>query len=205
MREKLMYPFYSMVHPIDGFEGIKWSKKGSIGVSILILLCFFLSQILRTVLTGFAFNMTRPERLNILILLCSTVVPFVFWTVANWSLCTLMDGEGKFQHIWIASAYALMPVILSNILMTVASNLITIPEAAFMGMAQTVFSLWGLMLMTMAMMIIHQYTFGKTLLSMFLTVVGMGIIVFLIVLVFSLFQQLSIFIGTIYSEIQYRL
>ena len=36
------------------------------------------------------------------------VVPVLFFCIANWSLTTLMDGEGKFVEIFISTCYALV-------------------------------------------------------------------------------------------------
>ncbi len=41
-----------------------------------------------------------------------TVVLFIIWCIANWCLTTLMDGKGKFNHIYMATAYAFTPYVL---------------------------------------------------------------------------------------------
>ena len=51
----------------------------------------------------------------------------------------------------------------------------------------------------------HQYTFTKTIVCIILTVIGMLLILFLLVLLMSLFQQVWLFFYTIYTEILYRI
>ena len=63
---------------------------------------------------------------------------------------------------------------------------------------------WSIILMIQAMRAAHQYSFGKTLVSMVGTVIVMLLILFLAVLLISLFQQLYVFIYQIYTEILYR-
>lgn len=50
----------------------------------------------------------------------------------------------------------------------------------------------------------HQYTFSKTLVCIILTIIGMLLILCLLVLIMSLFQQVWLFFLTIYTEIMYR-
>jgi hypothetical protein len=80
----------------------------------------------------------------------------------------------------------------------------TLDEGAFIGLLEGVRQLWFVLLLTVAMKVTHQYSLPKTIVSMLLTVIGIGIILFLGILVFSLFQQLGIFIRTVYSEILFR-
>lgn len=200
-----LYPFYLLLHPSVGFEGIKWYKKGSIKVSIAILFVFFVVSIFVRQTTGFIFNFNRPDKLNLFMEFTKTIIPFLLWVVANWSLCTLMDGEGKFSEIWVASSYALWPFVVISIPEAVISNLLTQREGTFLGMMQVIAIGWSLVFFISAMKEIHQFNFKKTIVSMLLTVLGMGVIIFLGVLIFSLFQQLYIFIVTVYSEIKFRL
>ena len=204
-KNMLLYPFYSMFHPVEGFEGIKWYKKGSMKVSFVLLFIFFAATIFIRQTTGFIFNFNRVDKLNLLMEFSRTILPFILWVVANWSLCTLMDGEGRFSEIWISTVYALWPYIIVSVPGTILSNLLAEREGAFLGMIQGIALGWSLILLILAMKEIHQYTLKKTLISMLLTVFGMGVIIFLGVLIFSLFQQLFLFLYTVYSEIKFRL
>ena len=65
--------------------------------------------------------------------------------------------------------------------------------------------IWTGFLLFAAMLSIHQYTAGKTVLSILATVLGMGIILFLCVLFFNLIQQLFSFGYNIYNEIVFRI
>ncbi|MNC83360.1 hypothetical protein D3C75_1372720 [compost metagenome] len=53
-------------------------------------------------------------------------------------------------------------------------------------------------------MTVHQYTVIKTIITMVLTVIVMGIIIFLGALVFSMLQQLFEFGYNIYRELIFR-
>jgi hypothetical protein len=116
-----------------------------------------------------------------------------------------MDGEGRFSEIWIAASYALFPFIVVSLPEAVISNFLAQREGAFLGMMSVIANGWSLIFLIAAMKEIHQFSLKKTIISMLLTVLGMGVIIFLGVLIFSLFQQLFIFLYTVYSEIKFRL
>lgn len=197
---------YVMIHPMDGYGEMKWGrKKGSFLTAFVILALLFVSNVASRQATGFVFNNSRPDKLNLLLELAYTFLPFLLWVVANWSFCTLMDGEGRFSEICIFSAYALAPMAVFTLPAVVISNFMILQEGAFLSLYNTLVQLWTLVLLVIAMKEAHQYSFKKTILSMGLTVVGMGIVIFLAVLVMSLFQQLFIFLSTVYSEIMYRI
>lgn len=198
------YPLYIMFHPFDGYQEMKHNKKFSLGLSCLILFLWFAAEILDWDSTGFIFNWKRPEQLNVYLVMVQTFIVFLLWVVANWALCTLMDGEGRFVEIWVASAYALIPYIITSFIVTIFSNVLVYQEGTFLQYAAIIGQIWSVALLFVGMQEIHQYSVKKTLISMFFTVVGIGIIIFLCVLLFSLFQQLYVFLYTIYSELKFR-
>src|SRR5699024_5477222 len=129
----------------------------------------------------------------------------IIWCVANWSITTLMDGEGKFKEIIIATAYALVPMIIIYVITTIMSQFITREEAAFYFFLDSFALMWFIFLLFVGIMTIHQYTVAKTIATFFLSFVVMGIIIFLGLLSFSLIQQIYAFVETIFREIAYRM
>jgi len=202
-QSKLM--FYTMFHPLQGFEEIKLNKKGSIRLSILILAVWFLSAILDRKVTGFIFNTYQIDKLNILTLLPGTVVIFSIWVISNWGFCTLLDGEGSFKEIWIVSAYALVPYIIFSLATVFLSNFLTLEGGVFLTWIFQFGKYWSIILIFLGLYEMHQYTLKKTLWSIMLTILGILIIIFLALLVFSLYNQVIVFFRTIYSEIIFRL
>lgn len=61
--------------------------------------------------------------------------------------------------------------------------------------------LWFVLLVLVGIMTIHNFTLGKTLITLFLTFVAMIIIIFICVLLVTILQQLFLFFKSIYMEL----
>ena len=203
--ELIRYPLYVCLHPFKGYWDVKYEGKGKLNIAVLILISLTIVMILKRQFTGFVVNFNNPNQLNSLDELQFIVLPFIIWCVANWSITTLMDGEGKFKEIIIATAYALVPMIIIYIFTTLMSQFITGEEAAFYFFLESVAVIWFIFLLFVGIMTVHQYTVAKTIATFFLSFIVMGIIIFLGLLSFSLIQQIYAFFETIFREIAYRM
>ena len=200
----IKFPFHLIVHPYDGFWDLKFENKGKLRVAMTILLLMVVSTSLMNQFAGFLVNFNDPRYLNTLDDLMFTVLPFILFCVANWSVTTLMEGEGKFREIVIATAYALLPMILINLPLTFISRFMTNEETAFYWMLNTFGAIWFLYLLFVGNMTIHQYTAAKAVITLILTVIAMGIIVFLGALALTISMDIYWFVYDIYRELIFR-
>lgn len=198
-------PFYTMLHPFNGFWEMKYERKGRLSVAFVIMVLLVVAMIVKRQFNGFVINFNNPEQLSSLDELKFIVLPFLLWCIANWSLTTLMDGEGKFTEIIIATAYSLLPLVLIYFPQVLYSNVITADESSFYYLLNTIAMIWFIWLLFTGTMTVHQYSAGKTVITMLLTLVVMGIIIFLGVLFFSMLQQMINFVSSIYKEISFRM
>jgi hypothetical protein len=132
------------------------------------------------------------------------ILPIFLWVVANWSLTTLMDGKGRMIDIYMAVAYALAPSVIINAGMIVLSQFITFDEGAVYWVLAGFSALWTGVLILAGMMMVHDYSLTKAVLSSLLTIVGMGIIVFIFVVFFSLISDAAAYFISLYKEILFR-
>jgi hypothetical protein len=200
----IKFPLHLIVHPFDGFWDMKYDGKGKVRVALVILALVVLSIILQNQFAGFLVNYNDPRYLNSISQLLTIVFPFFLWCISNWAITTLMDGEGKFKEIVMATGYALVPIVLLYVPITVASRFMVEEETAFYYLVISVSSIWFVGLLFVGTMTVHQYSAFKTIITMILTIIVMGIIVFLGTLVLSMMQQIYEFIVNIYREIIFR-
>jgi len=197
-------PLKIITHPIETIESLKEKKNGSIFSATIILALFTVAEIILTVTKGFIFNTARIQDFNIFMVLARSLFLVLLFVVANWALCTLLDGEGRVIDIYISTCYCLIPLVIIRFIEVVCSNLLTADEYVFVGMIDICFTLWFLALIIFALKTIHNYTLTKTILNAIATVIGMAIIFFIGFLFIVLCQQLYIFFATIITEIIMR-
>jgi hypothetical protein len=174
-------------------------------IAMVIVFLLFVAMIADRQLTGFQFNDNYVKIFNVVPLLVQSVVYYFTWVVGNWSICTLLDGEGTFKKIAIYSAYSLVPYIVCTFISVILSNVIVQDESIWITAISVLGMGWSIVLMIQAMKAAHQYSFSKTLVSMLLTLVAMLLILFLAILLLSLFQQVYVFGYSVYTEIAYRI
>ena len=195
---------HSITHPAEGFEDMRWKKAGSLKIAFAIVLLLFLAQIADGRLYGFQFGISYDKTFNIIPYIVKSIVLFGAWVVGNWAVCTLLDGEGTMKNICIYSAYALIPYIAQIFINVLLSHILIQDEAVFMQAIKIIGVGWSVILLFSAIKSVHQYSFGKTVFAIILTIVAMLIMLFLLVLFMSLIQQVYTFSSTIYTEISYR-
>jgi len=202
MLAALKYQFYILIRPIDGFYRLKFEKRGRNFITVLNLFLFWVSYSFMEYYVNFTVVVRPPAHFrNSLVNLLGIVVIFLLFCVGNWAITTLMNGEGKFSEICMAVSYSLLPMLLVFIPATLLSHLLTTNEAAFYTILVGTSIFWFAVLMFLGILVMHDYTVFKTILTFFLTVLAMLIIIFLILLVTTLAGQLWVFLRSVYTEI----
>lgn len=200
----LRYALYVIVHPFDGFWDLTHEKRGSIAAANVIVIMVLFVSIWEMQFTNFMFMYVQWEKINLFIVILGILLPFFIWCIANWSLTTLMNGKGTLRNIYMASAYALTPFVIIRLPLILLSNVVTVEEGAFYSYFITFSTLWCGLLFLTAMMMIHDYTLGKAAIVCLLTIAGMGVIIFLLLLFFSLISDAVAFFVSIYKETVFR-
>ena len=197
-------PFKIINHPIDTIEALKEKKNGSIFSATIILAIFTISEIILDVMKGFIQNTSRIQDFNVIMVLVRSLFMVLLFVVANWALCTLLNCEGRMIDIYISICYCLIPLVIARVVETVASNILTADEYVFVDMIVLCLNLWFVCLALFALKTIHNYSLGRTIFNVIITLIGMAIIFFIIFLFVVLMQQLYIFIATIVTELMMR-
>ncbi len=204
-RASLRYGLYVITHPFDGFWDLIHEKKGSIAAANTFLFLFLLTRVLKLMLTSFQFISAPIQHLNIFEEALSLLLPFLILCLANWAMTTLFEGKGRFKDIYMGMCYALIPYTLIQLPMTLISNALTFEEGSFYSVLMTISVIWCVFLVFVGLMEIHDYGPGKTFIFLIVTVVGAGIIIFLILVFFSLLSDALAYFISMYREIVYRL
>ena len=199
-----LYPFYICLHPRDGFLELKANKKGSSLVVSVIVAAWLLVELFYRTATGYDMNTFRPEDTSLLRTAVITVMIFFMVCISNWCFCTLLDGKGRLKDICVVAANALVPYIIVRFITTCCSWVLAGDEQVFLTYAVVVSEIWAFFIAFSGLEEIHEYSFGKTIFAIFMTVVGLIIILFLALMLIMLFQQVYFFILSLINEIKYQ-
>lgn len=204
-KESLRYALYIMTHPFDGFWDLTHEKRGSMAAANTLLILTFLTNLWDMRFTNFMFNNTRWERVNIWSQVAGILAPLLLYVIANWCLTTLFDGKGRMKDVYMGMCYSLTPYILIMNPATIISNVVTSDEGAFLVYFEYLALAWAFCLILVSVMQIHDYSLGKAILAIIFSVVGMMIIVFLLLLFFSLVSDAIAFFVSIGKELLLRM
>ena len=203
--DTLKYSLYCTVHPIDGFWDLTHEHRGSVGAATFILVLSLLTRVWRLQYTNFQFMRVHWERINIFMQILGILVPILIWVVSNWALTTLFDGKGSLKNVYMATCYAITPYPLLQIPLIFLSNMIAEDEGTFYNFFYILSLAWCVLLIVNAMMQIHEYKMGKNLLCIVASIFGMAVIIFILLLFFSLISDGIAYFYSLYKEILFRL
>ena len=202
--EELIYANHLILHPFDGFWDLKHEYRGSVRASFVWLALAVITFYYQSVGTGYVFN-PRQNYSTILIQLSAVLVPVLLWSISNWCLTTLFDGEGSFKDIFVATCYALVPIPILIIPSVIISNFSLASEATIINLLVSIAFIWAGLLIFFGTMVTHDYSFGKNVITCLGTIVGMGVIMFIGILFSTLLAKIVSFISSIVIEITYRM
>lgn len=200
--DHLVYAMHVIFHPFDGFWDIKHESRGSKAGATILLAAAALSLIVREMITGFQYN--GGERSDPLVWLLVFAGVVTLFCVSNWCLTSLTDGKGSMGDIYVTVGYSVTPLVLMSIPIGALTNLLSINEAGFISVFTAIAFLWTGLLLFFGCMTTHEYSFGKNILSVILTLVGMLILLFIGFLLFNLFGRIASFVENIVAELSLR-
>lgn len=198
-RELKLY-FNTLIHPALSFEEVKDKGKGSMLLCVITVTVFYILSVLQVLCGGFLFTYYDPENFNSLMVLVRSVGFVVLWIVCNWMICTLLGGRGKLREITVVTCYSLQPLIIEKLIRLVLTNVLLPTEGEFLGILGVVATLYSLLLIIAGLIKIHDFSMGRLVGTSVLSLLGMAAVMFLIVMVGMLIQQLGGFIGTVFME-----
>jgi len=196
---------YVIFHPADGFWDLIHAKRGSYAAANFIVIVTLLTHIWKLQFTNFIILNVNWNRVNILMEIASILLPLAIFCICNWGVTTLFDGKGHLGDIYMGTAYAMTPYPLIQIPLIILSNVVTREEASFYWVFNNLSFIWMGILLFMAMMMIHAYGFGKTLIFTIFTAFGMLVFIFIMLLFFSMISQGIAYFVSLGREVVFRL
>ena len=196
---------YCITHPLDGFWDLTHEKRGTYAAANTILILTLIARIAQLRFTSFVFLRVYWEEINIFLYLSSILFPLALFVVGNWALTTLFDGKGRLGQVYMATCYCLVPYPLIQFPLMIFSNFVTVDEAEFYTVINGLSLVWCALLIIAAMGQIHEYSLAKNILFMVASLFAMLVIVFILMLFFSMISQGVAYFSSLGKEFLFRL
>lgn len=196
---------YVCYHPLNGYWEMKREKRGSVAVSAVILGAAVVVMTASNLFTGFIFNTNNLQTYNIFGMSAFLIGAVFIWCIAQWCVTSLMNGEGKFGDIFIATCTALWPYIVINTVAILLSRVLLKTEGDFYYVLAAAAIIYSVALIIVSVMQTHNFTAAKTALAILITVGVILLMVFIGMLVVALCQQLIAFVKDISTEVILRI
>lgn len=201
----LKFSLYCITHPMDGYWDLTHEKRGSYAAANTILFLTLLARIMQLRYTSFIFLRVYWEGINIFLYLSSVLFPMALWVVGNWCLTTLFDGKGRLGQVYMATCYGMVPYPLIQFPLMIFSNFVTVDEAEFYTVISAFSLVLSALLIVSAMGQIHEYSLAKNLLFTVATLFAMLVMIFLLMLFFSMITQGIAYFISLGRELMFRI
>lgn len=205
MKEKLLYPFYVVTHPFQGFYEIRHREKGNVKIALLLVFLFAFSFAINRRYAGFIVNGEYIRMLNAVTDITGVFAAVFLVAIANWSITCLLNGEGRFKDILNVIGYSMLPMAVTFLPATLLSQFIVADERSIYFLLIALSIIYFAILFLIGIMTVHNYSFGKTILTLCFTLFAMFVILFIILLIVQLITGLYTFIEGVYTEIVVRM
>lgn len=195
------FPLYVMTNPFKAFSDVKYEGGGSVPACIFFMIMLCITDIAKTAMSGWIVNTNDLTKLNVWAAIAGVLLVSLVFAAANWAVGILIDGSGKFKDIFMVTMYCQYPSIWLTWAYILLTNVLTLDEIAFAtfctGLGLVCLVLYGFI----GLVSVHEFGFGKGVLSIVLTAVAIMIIIFVALLIATMAGELVNFISVIAKEI----
>ena len=191
---------YVLIHPYEGFYKIKEARIPA-WITISLLLLVIGVKLCRVYFTGFLFHPVDLSEINLMKELGLFALPWVTWIIANYLVCSIKDGEGRFREVIQGSVYALSPYVFFSVPTILLSNIASLDEAVIIHALNTIMTVWLLVMFIVMTQVIHNFDFLETLKNSAISVFAILTIWMFGFIIFGLSYNLYDFFYELYKEV----
>lgn len=193
--------------PSTVYWRLKYEGKGRLSSASVLIALAILMRIAWVYGTGFGFRgrmYLQTEYVRILDEVWTYLIIWATWIFANWGVATLADGEGSLRDVAIASAYACVPLIVFTVPGIILSHVLSRQETGLYRLVSLGSMAWTICLLFLQVRTTHDFSTGKAVGIMGLTLVCMVLIWALLILLYLMTGQIGIFVQNILEELYLR-
>jgi tetratricopeptide (TPR) repeat protein len=200
--DELLYVFYFLRHPFDGYYEIKRGKRVTNKTATILYALMLGSYLFSELFTNRLFKpyLAIYYTIDLIVyLVVGGLTIFILYLITS-----INEGEGSLKNTYQTIAYALSPIILFIPFVTVLSHFLTLQEAIFYQLPLLVMRFWIVFLMFFMIKDVNNYEPTEVITTVFKTIFTLIMTLLVISVIYSLSNEFIIVVKQIISEVSLR-
>lgn len=196
----------TLFHPLVAFRFMKHDRtKFNYAPILVIMLLMIFTKIFSIFVTHYPLATVNTRNANVVLECAVMIVPILSWVIASYAMTTILSGEVLFRECLMACSYSLLPYIILQIPLTIATNVMDIGQQGMYNTITNFALLFVLLLLFLNLKEMNNYSIKKTFGIILLSLFTMIILWAAISLVFALSMRFVGFVSEVATEISFRL
>lgn len=196
----------TIFHPMVAFTYMKKDRTKYDWRPVLVILALLIfAKIFSLYFTHYPLQSVDIKDANLVIECAVVVVPLLSWVLASYAITTILDGEVKLTECLTACCYSMLPYVYFIIPLTICTHLMDSGSAGTYSTIMTVAYVWILINMIVNLKVMNNYTVGKTVLVIILSLFTMVMLWAVVFLFYALSMRFVSFVAEVVQEIQFRI
>jgi len=197
----IMYSFYTLLHPIDTLEGIRYNRaRINMAVPFILMITAYIARMAYLYIVHFPLAYIELGDVNPVFEAVKLWIVPISWIPASFMATSISGGESKMREITFTSALSLVPFIVINTPLMFLSRLLSKSQQSWYGVFSALAYLGMFLIMLLTMMILNNYTLKKTIGMMFVSAFLMLVLWLVILLCYILTGRMIQFVIGIGEE-----
>ena len=188
----VLFSFSVARHPMDSFYDLKIKRKGSLPGAIVNFLFIFAAYLINQTSKGFIVQFIEIEDMDFNVIIGGFIGIYLLFVFCNYLVTSINDGEGEIDDIFKLVSYAMLPLSVTLLAVTIISHVTTENETFLLVFMLIGGFAWSAALLWLGLQEVHNYSFSNTFKSLLFTAVFMLIalvVLFNMTILFSQFVQ----------------
>jgi len=197
----ILFAFSVARHPIDSFYYMKRREKGTLWGALFHFVLFFISFMVWQTSQGFLMQFIDIVDMDFFVIIGGFFGIFVLFILSNYLVTSINDGEGNIIDIFKLVSYGLFPLTITFFAVTAVSHVITHNEIFLLTFLLRAGFVYAGVVLWLGLQEMHNYSFGQTFKSVFITALFMLLAIVVIFNINILTSEVAAFFESIWREV----
>ncbi len=199
--EGLLYCGYTVLHPIDTLEGLRYNKKRiNMIIPFILFILAYAVRMFYLLFVHFPLATIEVNNINPLFEAVKLLIVPLTWIPASFAATSIAGGECKMPEITFTSAMSLVPYILVYFPLTFLSHIMSKTQSGWYGVFGVVAYIGMFLILFQAMMVMNNYRLGETVKMMFVSAFMMLVVWLVALIVYVLSARVIQFVIGLVNE-----